>query len=335
MNLPENIRKLKPYTSARDLLNEHIRIFLDANENPYANGLNRYPDPAARKLTSVLSKLKGIPAENLLLTNGSDEGIDLLLKAFCQPGKDKVLTLHPTYGIYEVRAQVNNIPVVKVDLDNAFNLRPDTFSSIDSDVKLVFLCSPNNPTGNVLAQKDVEQICRRFNGLVVLDEAYIDFSDSESMTSAINEVDNLVVLQTLSKAWGMASARLGITFASKEIVQLLMGIKLPYNLSGPLQSLVLERLGKPKVFKRNVQRLVAAREQMAAQLKKLPLVKNVYPSEANFILAEFDQAEAVYKYLVKRGIRIRNFATRIPGCLRISIGTQKENRQLMSELKKL
>ena len=329
-NLPENIATLTPYTSARDLLNDHIRVFLDANENPFNSGLNRYPDPAQKELTEKIAEVKEVPSENILLTNGSDESIDLLLKAFCRPGIDKGLIFSPTYGIYKVRSGINNIDLLDIPLSDDFEINVQEVEKViqTPELKIVFICSPNNPTGHTFDQKWILETARNFNGILVVDEAYIDFSSSESLAGAGNQVSNLVVIQTLSKAWGMASARIGLTIASTEIIQVLRSIKLPYNISGSLQKEVLKKLRNRDRFKANVERILTYRSILKTKLETLNCVVKIYPSEANFLLVQFKDASSIFDALIANGIQVRDFSEKIYGCLRISIGTRSEIKLL-------
>jgi len=336
VNLPENIATIKPYTSARDLLNDHIRVFLDANENPFNSGLNRYPDPAQKELTNKLANLKEVPAENMLLSNGSDEAIDLLLKAFCQPGIDKGLIFSPTYGIYNVRASVNNIELIDLPLDENFQLQLREINKIirKPELKIIFICSPNNPTGHVFDNDWILELAGSFHGILIVDEAYIDFSSTESLINETQQISNLVVIQTLSKSWGMASARIGITIAATEIINVLRSIKLPYNISGNLQKEVLKRLDKRELFERNIGRILEYRASLKLKLENLSEVLQVYPSEANFLLVKFKYPDIIFNSLIKNGIQVRDFSKKIEGCLRLSIGTQSENNLLIQTIKK-
>jgi histidinol-phosphate aminotransferase len=339
-NLDNSIRPhlkgMVPYSSARDDFKGKANVFLDANENPFDNGLNRYPDPHQTKLKDVLSWIKNIATKNIFLGNGSDEAIDLLFRAFCEPGKDNIITLPPTYGMYKVSARINNIQVKEVLLDEFFDVDSERIlSSADANTKIIFLCSPNNPTGNSLSRSAIEKILDSFNGLVVVDEAYIDFSTLPSLTSWIDKFSNLVVLQTLSKAWGLASARIGLCIANKEVINILNQIKPPYNISGPDQEQALKALAEESEMKARVELIKSQRAWLTDQLNKiLKLVFTVYPSDANFILAKFSDANAVYQYLSTEGIIVRNRSKEpnCENCLRITVGTEAENLLLIQKL---
>jgi histidinol-phosphate aminotransferase len=331
-----HLKGLVPYSSARDDFKGNANVFLDANENPFDNGLNRYPDPHQTKIKEVLSRIKNIAIENIFIGNGSDEAIDLLFRAFCEPGKDNIITLPPTYGMYKVSARINNIQVKEVLLDEFFDLDFErVLAAIDPNTKIIFLCSPNNPTGNSLKRSAIEKILRSFNGLVVVDEAYIDFSALPSLTSWIAEFPNLVVLQTLSKAWGLASARIGLCISNPELITVLNQIKPPYNISGPDQQQALQALFEESKMQAEVEQIKNQRKWLADELKKiLKLVFTVYPSDANFILAKFSDANRVYQYLSKEGIIVRNRSKEpnCENCLRITVGTEEENRLLIQKL---
>jgi histidinol-phosphate aminotransferase len=339
-NLDNSIRPhlkgMVPYSSARDDFKGKANVFLDANENPFDNGLNRYPDPHQTKLKDVLSWIKNIATKNIFLGNGSDEAIDLLFRAFCEPGKDNIITLPPTYGMYKVSARINNIQVKEVLLDEFFDVDASrVLSSVDTNTKIIFLCSPNNPTGNSLSRSAIEKILKSFSGLVVVDEAYIDFSTLPSLTLWIDKFPNLVVLQTLSKAWGLASARIGLCLASADVITVLNQIKPPYNISGPDQEQALQALAEEGQMKSKVEVIKSQRLWLTDQLNKIQkLVFTVYPSDANFILARFSDANAVYQYLSKEGIIVRNRSKEpnCENCLRITVGTEAENKLLIQKL---
>ncbi len=332
-----NIWSLKPYSSARDEYKGKIaRVFLDANENPYNTPNNRYPDPLQWELKEKLSLLKGVPAENIFLGNGSDEPIDLLFRAFCEPGVDNVVAIDPTYGMYQVCADVNNVTYRKVLLDDNFCFRADRLlAATDDRTKLVFLCSPNNPTGNSLEMGEIVKVLEGFDGLVIADEAYIDFSHEPSLLTVLANYPNLVVLQTFSKAWGSAAIRLGMAFASEAIVGLLNKIKYPYNVNRltQLEGLrVLENYGAVKAW---VKELTGEREYLEERFRELPCVRKVYPSDANFFLAKVSGATAIYNYLVEQGIIVRNRhkVSLCEECLRVTVGTREENDELIEALK--
>lgn len=336
----ENLKGLKPYSSARD---EYVSdgskmVFLDANENPFENGVNRYPDPQQRSLKAVLAGNKGIRPDNILLGNGSDEVLDLLFRAFCEPGKDNVITLPPTYGMYQVLSGINTIENRMVLLDQDFQPNVDVIlDTVDSNSKLLFLCSPNNPTGNSLSTQKIGTLLKQFKGLVVIDEAYIDFSTEESWVSNLSEYPNLVVTQTLSKAYGMAGVRLGICIASAEIIAVLNKIKPPYNVNELTQQRAMERVADQNSVQRQVLQILQERAALNETLKTIPFVVKIYPSDANFILAKVDDATLRYNELLKKGIVVRNRTTQ-PLCentLRFTVGTPEENKKLIFALKSL
>lgn len=333
-----NIWNLKPYSSARSEFKGEASVFLDANENPYNAPYNRYPDPLQWAVKEKISQLKGVPAEQIFLGVGSDEPIDLIYRAFCEPGIDNVVAIDPTYGMYQVCADINNVEYRKVSLDNEFNVDADAvLNAIDAHTKAVFVCSPNNPTGNSLNRAAVERILKSFAGVVVVDEAYIDFSSQPTFLHLLNEYANLVVLQTFSKAWGSAGIRLGMAFASREIIEIFNKIKYPYNINKLTQEHALSMLEKAGQVKEWVTVLLQERVRLASELSRLSIVKKVYPSDANFLLVKVDGASAVYRYLVENGIivRNRNNITLCMGCLRITVGTPEENRLLIEAMTKL
>ena len=338
----ENIKTLRPYSTARDEYKGQASVFLDANENSYGSPLpenfNRYPDPLQLDLKDALSKIKGVPIENTFLGNGSDEAIDLLFRAFCNPGKDNVIILPPTYGMYEVSANINDVEIRKVNLLPNFQLDLEGIAeAIDANTKLIFICSPNNPTGNSIIRTDIETILANFKGLVVIDEAYINFAKQRTFIQELTEYPHLVVLQTFSKAWGLAGLRLGMAFASSMIIDILNKVKAPYNISQSTQDLALAALQNIGQVNDWIKTTVAEREHLAQLLLDLPMVNKVYPSDANFILVEVTDANATYDALVDRGIIVRNRAkvTLCEGCLRITVGTPSENEILLSALKSL
>ena len=333
-----NIAALAPYSTARDECSGAPEVFLDANESPYDNGYNRYPDPHQKVLKKRISEVKGIPAENLFLGNGSDEAIDLLFRVFCEPGRDNAVAIAPSYGMYEVAAATNDIEVRKVRLRSDFSLDAEALlAACDSRTKLLFLCSPNNPSGNAFSNAQVLDLAARFQGIVVLDEAYIDFCSIPSLSHQVNDVPNLVILQTLSKAWGMAGLRLGLAIAGARIVQLMSMIKYPYNINILAQQTVLRQLEEP--IDARVAEIVAQRAVVTRILEGCPFIETVYPSEANFLLVKVrpaGNADALYAHLLNDGIIVRN-RSRVPGCegcLRITIGTPEENRRLEASLKR-
>lgn len=336
----ENIKALTPYSSARDEFKGEARIFLDANENslgsPLTRWYNRYPDPLQWDLKKKIAAIKAVRPENILLGNGSDECIDLLVRAFCEPQRDNIVICPPTYGMYEVYAYINNVPLKYVPLTTDYQLDMDALAEeVDGNTKLIFLCSPNNPTANSLAREDVELILNNFDGLVVIDEAYINFSRQRSFIPDLQDYPNLVIMQTFSKAWGLAALRLGMTIASPEIITILNKIKPPYNIGQPTQELAMKALDNLEEVNAMIREIVAEREALAKELGQLPLVEKVFPSDANFLLVKVPDAVALYNYLKDHGIIVRNRNNVIlcEGCLRITIGTSAENSELLSRLK--
>lgn len=337
--LRDNIRKLVPYSSARDEFKGEASILLDANENafgsPYAINYNRYPDPLQNRLKEKLYRIKGVPVENIFLGNGSDEAIDILFRAFCEPGRDNVILVPPTYGMYEVSANINNVACKKVNLTPDYQLDLDGIAqAIDAYTKIIFICSPNNPTGNSIDRQDIETILVNFDGIVVVDEAYINFSKQPSFTRDLTEFPHLVVLQTLSKAWGLAALRLGMAFASKEIIAVFNKIKPPYNINQATQDIVLEALGGVEQVNEWIQAVVAERENLVLSLKTLQQVVRVTPSDANFILVQLERPRELYNFLVSRGIivRDRSKVELCEGSLRLTVGTAEENRMLLETI---
>ena len=332
-----NIRAMQPYSSARDEFHGSASVFLDANENPYNAPYNRYPDPMQWTLKARISEIKGVPVASIFLGNGSDEPIDLLLRAFCEPGKEKMLTTDPTYGMYQVAAEVNNVVCVKVPLRDDFSLDlPALLAHIDDATKLIYLCSPNNPTGNSLGHDAIREVLCRFRGIVVVDEAYIDFSAGPSFLRELGEWPNLVVLQTLSKAWGCAAIRLGMAFASPEIIGVLNKIKYPYNVNLLTQEKALELLDEDRMH-RQLAQILQERTRLCRDLSAIPLVRRIYPTDANFLLVDVGDADGVYHKLVEEGIivRNRNRVTLCRGCLRITVGTPEEDDRLLEALKNM
>jgi histidinol-phosphate aminotransferase len=339
--LRKNIKKLIPYSSARDEYKGNEGIFLDANENTFGSPLkenyNRYPDPLQIAVKEKISKLKEVPVENIFLGNGSDEAIDILFRAFCNPGKDEVIVCPPTYGMYEVSANINDIAVIKVPL-TADTFQLDTegiLKATTKNTKLIFLCCPNNPTGNGVKWQAIKTILDTFKGIVVIDEAYINFASYRSLIPELANYPNLVILQTLSKAWGLAGLRVGMAFASKKIIEVFNKIKPPYNINVVSQQLALEALDNAEQVDNWIKKIVIERTKLAHELTKLSFVKQVYPSEANFILVKTTDAKKLYNYLAtnKIVIRDRSKVTLCEGCLRITIGTKEENKQLLTALK--
>lgn len=338
--LRENIKKLVPYSSARDEFKGEARIFLDANENSYGSPLtkwyNRYPDPLQIKVKEKLSEIKGVPVENIFLGNGSDECIDVLQRAFCEPGVDNIIICPPTYGMYEVSANINNITIKKVPLRPNFQLDLAAIeSAVDDNTKMIFLCSPNNPTGNSLLREDIEVVLNNYFGLVVIDEAYINFSRFRSFTQELKDYPNLVVMQTLSKAWGLAALRVGMSFASEEIIGIMNKIKPPYNINQASQDLVLQAMEEVDQVNFMIKDIVQQRDNLQATLLGLPVVQKIYPSDANFLLVKVINAKETYDYLLAQGIvvRDRSKVTLCEGCLRITIGTPHENETLVESLR--
>lgn len=337
--LRDNIKNLVPYSSARDEFKGDASIFLDANENAFGSPLphdyNRYPDPLQHKLKAKLESIKGVPAGNMFLGNGSDEAIDILYRACCTPGKDNVILVPPTYGMYEVSANINDVQIRKVNLTPDYQLDLDGIAeAIDMHTKMIFVCSPNNPTGNSINPLDIETLLVNFKGLVVVDEAYINYSKQKSFTHSLPEFPNLVVLQTLSKAWGLAALRLGLAFASKDIIAVFNKIKPPYNINQATQDLVLEALDHVEVVNEWIKSTVQEREILVGQLQALPQVEHITPSDANFILVKLAQPRELYNFLVNKGIivRDRSKVTLCEGSLRITVGTKPENEKLLEEI---
>jgi len=332
----KNILNMKPYSSARDEFKGTAEIFLDANENPYPSPYNRYPDPLQWRVKEKLAALKGVKPEQIFLGNGSDEGIDLIIRAFCEPNQDAILITDPTYGMYSVCAEVNAVNVQQVLLTPDFDLDLEAFpKTFDATTKVLFLCSPNNPTGNVLSTAKIVEVLKRFNGIVVIDEAYIDFATGKSFVQELAHYPNLAVLQTFSKAWGLAGLRLGMCFASDAIIRVLNKIKYPYNVNIRTQELALDALENVHQKEAWVKEVVKQREVMAKALQQLSLVEHVYPSDANFLLTKVKDAHGTYEYLMNQGIIVRD-RSRVAlcyNCLRITIGTPEENQRLLTALK--
>ena len=334
----ENIKSLEAYSSARDEFKAMSSefVFIDANENPFDTGLNRYPDPQQNLVKEALSKLKGISKEQILLGNGSDEVLDLIFRVFCEPREDNVIVLPPTYGMYEVLANTNAIELVKIPLVE--NFQPNVKEIVkcqDAKTKVLFLCSPNNPTANSFDASSIETLIKEFNGIVVIDEAYIDFSIEDSWLGRLDEFPNLIVTQTLSKAYGLAAIRLGICYASKEIISILNKIKPPYNVNQLTQDVALQSLLNQEKVKNNITAIISERNQLIRDLQNVEIVEKVYTSDANFLLVQVDDANLRYKQLVKLGIIVRNRTTQIlcDNCLRFTVGTADENKKLINTLK--
>lgn len=336
----ENVKILKPYSSARDEYKEMSpnMVFLDANENPFNNGVNRYPDPQQLSVKDVLAQQKGVSKENILLGNGSDEVLDLIFRAFCEPKKDSIITLPPTYGMYGVLANINDIKNIEIELEYDFQPNvDDILRAAHTHTKLLLLCSPNNPTGNNFDAQSIENLIKWFGGIVVIDEAYIDFSEQQSWLNRLEEFPNLIVTQTLSKAYGMAGIRLGICYASKEIISVLNKIKPPYNVNELTQQKALDRLSKPTEIQQEIQSIIKQRNWLYSKLETISYVENVYPSDANFVLVKVDDATKRYDELISKGIVVRNRSNQplCENCLRLTVGTETENIKLITTLKEL
>ena len=334
-----NIWSLAPYSSARnEYAGREAHVFLDANENPYNNPYNRYPDPLQLELKAAISKVKGVPVENIFLGNGSDEAIDLPYRCFCRPGIDNVVAIEPTYGMYQVCADINDVAYRPVLLDDNFQITADRLlQACDEHTKLVWICSPNNPTGNNLIREEIIKVIEGFDGIVIVDEAYSDFSAQQTLRSELQKFPNLIVLNTMSKAWGCAALRLGMAFASKEIIDLFNKVKYPYNINLLTQEHALEALKDPFEVDKWVRMLKQERDRMMEAFRLLPICQKVYPTDANFFLAKMDDAQKTYDYLVDRGIIVRN-RTRIQlchNCLRITVGTKVENNELVAALRQM
>jgi histidinol-phosphate aminotransferase len=334
----ENVKLMKPYSSARDEFEDFETadmIFLDANENPFENGVNRYPDPQQISVKTVLGNLKNLNTNQILLGNGSDEVLDLLFRAFCEPKVDNVITLPPTYGMYGVLANINAVENKEILLSEDFQPQVEKIlNAVDENTKIIFLCSPNNPTANSFSDESVIQLLENFAGLIVIDEAYIDFSEKESWLNKLEEYPNLVITQTLSKAYGLAGIRLGICYASAAVISVLNKIKPPYNVNQLTQSRALKRLGNPEKIKAEIVAIIDQREELLKVLVDVKFVEKIYPTEANFILIKVDDANKRYNELIDKGIVIRNRTTQ-PLCentLRLTIGTEQENKKLIKEL---
>jgi len=337
--LRNNIRQLVPYSSARDEFKGTAQIFLDANENSFGSPLptayNRYPDPMQWKVKYKLADIKGVPPQHIFLGNGSDEVIDVLYRALCNPGVDNVILCPPTYGMYEVSAHINDVVIRNVSLTEDFQLdMPALQQAIDEHTKLIYICSPNNPTGNSINREDIELLLNNFDGILVVDEAYINFARQKTFIQELTEYPNLVVMQTLSKAWGLAALRVGMAFASEEIIHVMNKIKPPYNISQAAQELALQALENVQQVNEWIRETVIERDKLSAALAQLPLVTKVYPSDANFILARTTDAKGIYQYLVGLGIvvRDRSKVELCAGCLRITVGTPEENETLINAL---
>jgi len=332
----ENVRKLKPYSCARDEFKGSDGVFMDANENPYGN-LNRYPDPLQQELKGLIADLRGISIENIFLGNGSDEVIDLCYRTFCNPGSNKALLFTPTYGMYEVSAAVNDTGIVKVALNESFQIDMERAKPMLSDntIKLIFICSPNNPTGNSMIHSDVEELIASFKGIVVIDEAYIDFSAKQSFLLLLEKYPNLIVMQTFSKAFGLAAARVGMAFADKLIIHYFNKLKYPYNISTINQEAVILKLRKKEKTLAEIKKISSEKERLARELGKLKITQKVYPSDANFILVKVNNADYIYNRLIEKEIVVRNRSSVAENCLRITVGKRSENNKLINALKSI
>ncbi|SFF36077.1 histidinol-phosphate transaminase [Flavobacterium xueshanense] len=337
----ENVKQMKPYSTARDEFKDFDiadMIFLDANENPFENGVNRYPDPQQGSVKEVLAKQKFVKTNQILLGNGSDEVLDLLFRAFCEPKKDNVITLPPTYGMYGVLANINAVENREVLLSDDFQPQIEKIiEAVDEQTKIIFLCSPNNPTGNSFSDESVAYLLQNFRGLVVIDEAYIDFSKKDSWSNELDEYPNLIITQTLSKAYGLAGIRLGVCYGSAEIISVLNKIKPPYNVNELTQKRAIERLGDTEKIKAEIESIITQREKLLKELLDVKFVEKIYPTEANFILVKVDDANKRYDKLIAKGIVIRNRTTQplCDNCLRFTVGTEQENMKLIVALKEI
>ena len=340
----KNIRSLKPYSSARDEFSGRGEVFLDANECPFesvretiiSSGYNRYPDPQQKDLKKAIADLKGVSPSSVFIGNGSDEPIDLLIRAFCEPGRDSILINEPTYGMYQVAAQINNVNIQRCRLTSTFELDYQSMQkTLDETSRIIFLCNPNNPTGNLFDKDVILKVIKEFSGLVVVDEAYIDFTEDEGFVRFIEQFPNLVVLQTFSKAWGLASLRIGMCFANPAVINALSKIKPPYNVNGVSQQVALRALAEKGRMQKHVQEILAERKRVAKELSSLNIVVKVYASETNFLLIKFKDAGTVNAYLRSLGIIVRDRSNEIncENCLRITIGTTEENQKLINALK--
>ena len=332
-----NIWSLAPYSSARDeYFGKEAHVFLDANENPYNAPYNRYPDPLQRELKGLLEKVKGVPADMIFLGNGSDEAIDLPYRIFCEPGRDNVVAIAPTYGMYKVCADINDIEYREVLLDDDYQMQAEKLlAACDEHTKIIWICSPNNPTGNSLDRGEILKVIEAFQGIVIVDEAYIDFAQQKSLRQELPTHPNLIILQTMSKAWGSAAIRLGMAFASKEIIAIYNKVKYPYNVNMLTQQQAIEMLKDPYEIDKWVKILLSERSRLIQAFLELPICETIYKTDANFFLAKMTDAKAIYDYLVDNGIIVRN-RSRIQlcaNCLRITIGTRTENNELLSALR--
>ena len=333
-----NIYALKPYSCARNEFTGEASVFLDANENPLNGPYNRYPDPLQTDLKCKIAKMKGVRPEQIMLGNGSDEPIDLIVRIFCEPKFDNIVAIAPSYGMYEVCADVNNVEYRKVLLNDDYSLdAAKLLAAVDGNTKVIFMCSPNNPTGNLLNRSEMLKVVEGFDGIVVVDEAYIDFASEKSWLGELDEHKNLIVLQTFSKAWGLAAVRCGMAFASEEIMGYFNKVKYPYNINLLTQQFVSEQIEQEARKDQWVKMLLEQRERLMREFAKMPLIKRVYPTDANFVLVKVDDANGVYKYLMQKGVivRNRNSVSLCGGCLRVTVGTEEENSELLNRLREI
>ena len=332
----QNIRNLEPYSSAREEFYDEAGILLDANENPYGQ-YNRYPDPQQRILKQAVARLKNLNPENIFLGNGSDEAIDLAVRIFCEPRKHKILSFPPTFGVVRVVASINDVIPVTLPLKEDFQIDMEQLPSFmdDEEIRILYLCTPNNPTANLLHEKDIEWILEQFKGIVLLDEAYMDFAQKPSYISLISKYPRLVVLQTMSKAWGLAGARIGIVIAHPAIIRHFNNVKMPYNISDLNQEMALKKLADKTTFEKNLRIVLEEKEKLSAGLQECAVVKKIYPSDTNFFLVEVNDSATVYTRLTENGIIVRNQNRAVKNCLRISVGTPEENTALITALKKM
>ncbi|MDA3927733.1 MAG: histidinol-phosphate transaminase [Prolixibacteraceae bacterium] len=336
--LRPNILNLMPYSSARDEFTGSASVFLDANENPFETGYNRYPDPYQKELKKKIGEVKGVKPELIFLGNGSDEPIDLLFRAFCNPGADNVIAIEPSYGMYTVSADINDVEVKKVLLTNDFHLEADkVLETANEKTKLIFLCSPNNPSGNLLDTAEILKIVSNFKGLVVLDEAYIDFAPGATLLHNLGNYPNLIILQTFSKAWGLAGIRLGMAFANREIIAVLNKIKYPYNINALTQQRAMESLVKEDEKNKWVETIISERIKLVKEIRQFPFVTKIYPSDANFILVKMNDAKGIFNFLMEEGVivRDRSKVTLCEGSLRLTVGSEDENKILIEKLEAL
>ncbi|MEM9823496.1 MAG: histidinol-phosphate transaminase, partial [Bacteroidota bacterium] len=330
-----NVLQMQAYSSARSEFTGRADVFLDANENPYETGLNRYPDPLQKALKNKIASIKGVDPQQIFLGNGSDEAIDLLIRIFCRPGQDHILTLPPTYGMYKVSAALSAVAIKTVPLQSNFQLDvAQILAKANQQSKLLFICSPNNPTGNSIERQAITTLLKNFQGIVVIDEAYIDFSGQTSCTELLAQYNNLVVLQTFSKAWGLAGIRLGMAFANGAIIQLFNKTKPPYNINTLSQQAALKALENHTEIQKQLGETCQERERLSIALKKMPFIQMIYPSDANFLLVKMTQPKIVYRYLLEQKIIVRDRSKVLlcEGCLRFTVGTPKENQQLIQSL---